>query len=119
MDSLSEEIAKGNFVRAAQLSASLDMPKEELHQIRRKALWRMSAINRNAPGTKKLAEQYWLSKEEVKGFLETLAKEQRKQGNEEGLESRYDLGTGRYLTFEEWLVVLIKDWKRLPALDTS
>jgi hypothetical protein len=119
MDSPSEEIAKGNFVRAAQLAASLDMPKQEVHQIRQKALWRMSAINRNAPGTKKLAKQYWLSKEELKKLLETMTKEQRKQGREEGLESRYDLGTGRYLTFEEWLDLLIKDWKRLPSLDTS
>jgi len=102
-DELRTEIEHGNFERAAILAVSLDVPEEEIQKLRLKALWQMSAIYRNAPGTKRLAQHYGVSKEELRQFLEKHAEEQSSQGNRRPLEPCYDLGIGKYLSFEEWI----------------
>ena len=112
MEDLRKEIAKGNFVRAAMLAAESDISSREVRQIRESALWQMAAINRNAPGTKKLAKQYWFSKEDVKIMLETMANQQKKHGNKKPFKNRYDPNTGRYLNFDEWKDLLLKNWER-------
>jgi len=91
MDSPSGKREKSNFVKAAQLASTLDIQSEEVYEIRRKALWQMSAMYRNALGTKVLAKHYRLSKAELKEILETMSKEHRKEGNEEGFKPRCDL----------------------------
>ena len=102
-DELRTEIEHGNFERAAILAVSLDVPEEEIHKLRLKALWQMSAVYRNASGTERLAQHYGVSKEELRQFLEKHAEEQSSQGNRRPLEPCYDLGTGKYLSFEEWV----------------
>ncbi len=102
-DELRTEIEHGNFERAAILAVSLDVPEEEIHKLRLKALWQMSAIYRNASGTNRLAQHYGVSKEELRQFLEKHAEEQNSQGNRRPLEPCYDLGTGKYLSFEKWM----------------
>jgi transcriptional regulator with AAA-type ATPase domain len=102
-DELRTEIEHGNFERAAILAVSLDIPEEEIQKLRLKALWQMSAVYRNAPGTKRLAQHYGISKEELRQFLEKHAEEQNSQGNRRPLEPCYDLGTGKYLSFEKWM----------------
>jgi hypothetical protein len=115
MDCLRKEVEKGNYVRAANLAATRNVSKRELLELRKRALWQMGAVCRNAPGTKTLAQQYWLSKEELRELLETMAEEHRRKGSKESTRKRYNLVTGKYLSFEEWLDLLVKDWKKLPA----
>jgi hypothetical protein len=114
-EELRAQVDRGDFVRAAHMAESLGADKEELQQIRLSALWQMSALYRNAPGTKRLAEQYGLSKNEVRQVLEAHAEEQKKAGNERPLRPRYDLSTGRYLSFEEWLDHFTKSWDKLSS----
>lgn len=114
-DELRSEIERGNFERAALLAASLDVPEEEIEDLRLKALWQISAVYRNAPGTKRLAQHYGISKEALRVFLVKRAAEQSKQGNRRPLEPCYDLSTGRHLSFEEWMDRLLKKWEKLTV----
>jgi len=114
-DELSTEIERRNFSRAAFLAASLDLPEQELQDLQVKALWQMAAMNRNAPGTKSLAQQYGLSSQEVRDILEQHAVEKRNAGDTKPLEPCYDLNTGNHLSFEEWMYHFLKRWDKLPV----
>jgi len=111
-DELRVEIEREHFVRAALLAASLGIGEEEIQDIRLKALRQISAEYRNAPGTKSLAQQYGFSKQKVKNLLEKYAEEKRKEGNDKVLAPCYDLRAGEYLSFEEWVDQLLKDWDK-------
>lgn len=114
-DELGAEIERKQFVRAATLAASCGISEEEIRALRLKALWQMSAEYRNAHGTKSLAQQYGLSKQEVREFLEKHAEEKRNEGNSKPLEPCYDIGTGEYLSFEEWMERLLRNWNKLSV----
>ena len=114
-DELRAEVEGGNFERAASLAASLDLPEEEVQDLRLKALWQMSAIYRNALGTKRLAQEYGVDKEELREFLEKSAEEKRREGNSKPLGPCYDLSAGRYLSFEEWMDNFLKNWDKLTV----
>ncbi len=105
----------GHFERAASPAASLDLSEEEVRDLRLKALWRMSAVYRNALGTKTLAQEYGVGKEEVREFLEKSAEEKRREGDSKPLGPCYDLSTGRYLSFEEWMDNFLKNWDKLSV----
>jgi len=75
----------------------------------------MSAVYRNAHGTKHLARQYGFSKEEVKKVLEEFVDEIKKEGNTKTLEPCYDYRTGKYLSFEEWMDHYWKIWDKLSV----
>jgi hypothetical protein len=114
-DELQDEIERGHFVRAAILAASVGLPEEEIQNLRYKALWQVSAAYRNAKATKRLAQDYVISKKELGEFLEKQAEETRRQGNSKALESCYDLSTGRYLSFEEWKDHFLRNWDKLTV----
>ena len=110
---LKAEIERGHYARAARVAASRGLPEEEIHELRCKALCQISAIYRNTPGTKILAQEYEFSKKEAKQILERYAEEKRKGGEEKTLEPCYDHGTGKYLSFEEWMHHFFKNWDKL------
>lgn len=112
-DELRTEIGRENFGRAALLASSLGVSEEEVRKLRLKALWQMSAVYRNAPGTKRLAQDYGFSKKELREFLEKHAEEKRREGDSKALEPCCDLSTGRYLSFEEWMDRFLKNWDKL------
>jgi hypothetical protein len=114
-EELRAEIEQGHLVRAAQVAGSIGLPPEEIQDIRTKALWDMAAVNRNAPGTKRLAQEYGLSKEGLKGLLESYAEERRREGDYKPLEPCYDISTGAYLIFEEWLNAFLRKYEKLPV----
>ncbi len=114
-DELRTEIEHGHFSKAALLAASLDLPEQELQDLRVKALWQMAAVYRNALGTKSLAQQYGLSKQEVRDLLEQHAVEKTNAGDTKPLEPCYDLNTGSHLSFEEWMYHFLKRWDKLPV----
>ncbi len=88
---------------------------DKMEDLKEKALWEMSAINRNRPGTKAISEKFGLSKDEVKKLLLKLMEDARSKGNTRPLDPCYDCSTGKYLSFEEWLEDLIKRWDRLKS----
>ncbi|UCF72016.1 MAG: hypothetical protein JSW35_07385 [Deltaproteobacteria bacterium] len=112
-DELRTEIERENFERAALLASSLGVSEEEIQKLWLKALWQMSAVYRNAPGTKRLAQNCGFSRKELGEFLEKHAEEKRKEGDSKALEPCYDLSTGRYLSFEEWMDRFLKNWDKL------
>jgi hypothetical protein len=112
-DQVKEEIGRRNYSRAALLAASLGLPEEELKDLRVRALWQMSALSRNLPGTKILAQQYGYSKAEVGELLRKRAAEEKEQGGYKSIEPCYDQDSGKYLAFEEWLDKLLKHWDKL------
>lgn len=114
-DELRSEVEGGSFERAASPAASLDLSEEEVQDLRRKALWQMSAVNRNALGTKRLAQEYGLGKKELREFLEKSAEEKRREGNSKPLGPCYDLSTGRYQSFEEWMDNFLDNWDKLTV----
>ncbi len=114
-DALKSEIERGHFVRAAVIAEQMGLPEDEIRNLRCKALGQMSAIYRNAHGTKHLAQQYGLSKEEVKKVLVELADEMKKEGKSKSLEPCYDYRTGKYLSFEEWVDHYLRIWDKLSA----
>jgi hypothetical protein len=109
-DQLKLEIERKHYARAALLAASLNHPAEEVRDLRVKALWQMSAVSRNAPGTIILGHDYGLTRNEVAECLRGKAKEEKEQGAYKALEPCYDQITGKYLSFEEWLEQLLKKW---------
>lgn len=112
-DELRIEIEAEQFQRAATLAASCGASEEEIQDLRLKALWQMSAVYRNAHGTKILAQQYGLSRQELREFLKKYAEDKRNEGNRKALEPCYDIGTGKYLSFEEWMGRFLKTWDKL------
>lgn len=114
-DELKTEIEHGHFSRAALLAASFGLPEQELRDLQVKALWQMAALYRNALGTKSLAQQYGLSKQEVRDLLGRHVEEKRNAGDTKSLEPCYDLNTGNYLSFEEWMYHFLKRWDKLPV----
>jgi predicted DsbA family dithiol-disulfide isomerase len=115
-EELREAIDRGHFVRAAHMAESAGLPQEEVNDIRAKALWEIAAVNRNALGTKRLAQEYGLSKEELKEFLEEQAEKRRSQGDFKPLEPCYDISTGTYMTFEEWMYSLFKRYDKVSVV---
>jgi hypothetical protein len=85
-DELRTEIERENFERAALVAGSPGVSEEEIQKLRLKALWQMSAVYRNAPGTKRFAQDYGFSKKEVREFLEKHAEEKRREGDSKALE---------------------------------
>ena len=112
-EALKTEIDQGNFERAILLASDLGLNQEETEALRFKALWQMSAIYRNASGTKKLAQEYGVTKEKLGDLLKNHAEEQRTHNNERPLMPKYDYRSGRHLSFEEWLENLLRDWNKL------
>jgi len=102
----------GLFVRAERLARELEL-HDQSQDLQRKALWQMAAVNRNMPGTKKLAEMYNLSKAEVITTLREILNSQKGDRENRTLEPCYDQYTGQYLPFEEWLNQLSKRWEKI------
>ena len=111
---LKAEINHGNFLRAVLLAESLKLPEKEIYDLRLKALWQMSALYRNALGTKKLALEYGFSKNKLRKFLEGYAQEMRNKGDDKPLKACYEYSAGNYLSFEEWVDYFFKNWEKLP-----
>lgn len=107
-DALQVERERKNFVRAAAIAASLGLPPNQLRDLQFQALWQM-AVNRNAPGTRRLAQQFGVSGRELKEFLEERVKHLGEAGNVKAFNACYDTTTGRYLSFREWMQVLTED----------
>jgi hypothetical protein len=112
-EELTAEIERSHFARAALLAASLGVDEEELRGLRLKALWQMSAVFRNGPGTKRLAQEYGFSKKEVGQILRQYAEKMREEGNIKPLEPCYDYKTDKHLTFEQWLDQSVKNWDKM------
>jgi hypothetical protein len=114
-DQLKEEISRKQYTRAALLAESLGLPAEEVKDLRLKALWQMSAVSRNLSGTKILAEQYGYSKAEVAELLAKRAVEEKERGEYKSIEPCYDHNSVKYLSFDEWLEKLLKQWDKLST----
>jgi len=112
-EELQEEIERGRFVRAAGIAQSMGLPREEVQDILTRALWEMAAVNRNALGTKKLAQEYGISKTELKELLEGYAEARIREGDHKTLEPCYDINTGTYLSFEQWMDSLMKNYDKV------
>ncbi|MEW6665714.1 MAG: hypothetical protein AB1512_10910 [Thermodesulfobacteriota bacterium] len=83
--------------------------------LRRRALGQISAVYRNAHGTRQLAQQYGISREQARQILLEFADEMKNKGNLKPLEPCYDYRTGRYLSFEEWIGHYLKTWENLST----
>lgn len=113
LEKMKLEIEQGNFERAVLLALDLGLKPEEVTEIKLKALWQMAVNNRNAMGTKKLAQDLEISKEELKVFLQKSVNEQREHGQQRFLTPRYDHQSGKYLDFEQWMEYFFKTWSKL------
>lgn len=112
-DELRSAIEKRHYVRASNLAVSLGAPQEQIEHLRKEALWQISAVFRNAAGTRILAEQQGLSKKDAEDYLRKRSEEERSRGDVKILEHTFDHHTNRYLTFEEWLDYLVRKWDKL------
>jgi len=108
-------IERGNFRRAALLGASLGLSQEEIKDLQQKAVWQMAAQNRNAAGTKKLAQEYGLTKAELRAFLQSGAQKMRSGGDDRVLRDCYDYSAGKHLSFEAWLDNFSKNWNKMAS----
>jgi DNA-directed RNA polymerase sigma subunit (sigma70/sigma32) len=114
-EALKNEIERGLFVRAVLLAEHMGLPEGEIKVLRHKALGKMSAIHRNPQGTRHIARQYGLSREEVRKILEEFADEMKNGGNNKPLEPCYDYSTGKYLSFEKWMDHYLKIWDKIAG----
>jgi hypothetical protein len=114
-DEIQGEIEGKRFVRAVALAKSSAVPLSEVKELRKKALWQMAAVFRNAGGSRVLCEEYGFSKEKAEETLRKLGEEQKSKGDTKTLEPTYDHSSGKYLAFEEWLNQFLKHWDELPT----
>lgn len=112
---LKTAIEKKHYARAVNLAVSLGAPQEQIEELRHEALWQISAVFRNAAGTRILAEQQGLSKKLVEDYLRKRLEEEGARGQAKILEPTFDHHTNRYLTFEAWLDFLVRKWDKLPS----
>lgn len=96
------EIERKNFVRAVRIARSIGMSEDTMRDLQLQALWQM-ALNRNAVGVKILAQEYGVSKRELKKYLENRAIKERINVKNKDLSACFDVTTGKYFNFEEWL----------------
>jgi hypothetical protein len=108
-----EELNRKHYARAALLAASLGLPEPGVRDLRIEALWQMSAVSRNLSGTRSLAQQYGYGKDELAAILRKRTEEEKAQGGYKSLEPCYDHNSGKYLSFEEWLDQLLRQWDKL------
>ena len=97
------------------MAESIALDKEGAQDTRARGLWEMAAVNRNAPGTKMLAQEYGLSKNELKNLLEQYAETRRSEGDLKPLEPCFDISTGSYLTFEQWMDSFLKKYDKVSV----
>lgn len=114
-DEIQSAIEAGRFVRAAALAKSAAVPLSEVKELRKKALWQMAAVFRNAGGARVLCEEYGFSKEKAEEILRKQAEEQKKKGDTKTLEPTYDQAESKYLSFKEWLDQFLKHWEKLST----
>ncbi len=107
-------VEQGQFLRAAYTALSQEPSEEKEAELNEKALWEMAALCRNVHGTKKIARDFDISKQEAARTLKKIAGEEMDRGNKKPLEPCYDLQTGEYLSFDQWLDNLLKKWDRIP-----
>ena len=107
---LSELLQRKQWLRAAKLASELGRPQEEIRDYHEKALWQMAAVNRNGPGTKTLASELGLGKQETTEILTRLLKINEKARE---LDPCYDHLSTQYLDFSQWMVHLERRWERL------
>jgi hypothetical protein len=103
-DELQAEVTRKNFVRAAEIAAARKVSSADLRNLRIEALWQM-ALDRNAPGMKRLALSYGISMQEIRQLFQERC---RHLGESNQIKDRgpcYDATTGRYLTLEAWVDV--------------
>lgn len=108
-DEVQTEVARRNYVRAAEIAAGGHLSAADVRSLRVEALWQM-ASNRNAPGTRRLARQYGISKAELKQLFAARARQLRDNGQIRSLDPCYDVTTGRYLSLEEWQDLHSQEW---------
>jgi hypothetical protein len=113
LDEFRSEVERKHHVRALNLGFSAGVTGEQIEALRRDALWQLSAVFRNAAGTRIFADQQGLSKKHVEEYLRKRCEEERNRGQAKVLEPTFDHHTNKYLTFEEWLDYLIKKWDKL------
>jgi len=112
-EQLNTLIEHRHFVRAAFLAERMGLPENKIRNLQQNALGQMAVIYRNAIGAKKLAQQYELSREDVKQILKHFSDNMKKEGNLKPLEPCHDYRTGKYLSFEEWINYYLKIWEKL------
>ena len=112
-NALTAEIERENFVRAVVLAEHMALPKEEIEDLRRKALGQIAAIYRNPHGMKGLARQNGYSRDDVKQILKQYAHKMKTEGNTKPLDPCYDYHTGNYLSFEEWMDYYLRRWDKI------
>lgn len=113
-DEVIAEQERGHFVRAAILALSLQLPDETIRELRSNALWQMAAEWRNPAGTKALADRFGITREDLEKQLLEMMGTRSGRGHTKSIEPAYDYRTGKYLSFEEWVADLMKNWNRIP-----
>jgi hypothetical protein len=101
-DELQAEVARQNFVRAAEIAAARNVSAAELRNLQIEALWQMT-LNRNAPGMNRLALSYGISMQEIRQLFQDRCRHLSESNQTRNLGPCYDGITGRYLTLEAWL----------------
>jgi len=105
-------IERGLFVQAEELARALGL-EAQAAQLRQKAICQMAAVNRNIPGTKKLAEAYGLGKAQVQEILQQYLRSATTKEKGRHLEACYDQSSGDYLSFDQWMAQLFKRWDKI------
>jgi hypothetical protein len=101
-DELQAEVARKNFLRAAEIAAARNVSAAELRNLRIEALWQM-ALDRNAPGMNRLALSYGISMQEIRQLFQERCRHLSESKQIKDLGPCYDGITGRYLTLEAWV----------------
>lgn len=101
-DELQAEVARKNFVRAAEIAAARNVSAAELRNLRIEALWQL-AMDRNAPGMNRLALSYDISMEEIRQLFQERCRHLSESKQLKDLGPCYDGITGQYLTLEAWV----------------
>lgn len=110
IEELTDLIKKKNWLRASRVASDLGRPEEEVRLYQEKALWQLAAVNRNGTGTKRLASDLGVKKEELISVLKRLSKENERARE---LEPCYYPMSESYLDFNQWVDALQKRWERL------
>jgi hypothetical protein len=114
-DELRSVVEKKHYLRALNFAVAAGVTQEQIEGLRKEALWQLSAVFRNAAGSRILAEQQGLSKKHVEEYLRKRSEEERSSGQVKILEPTFDHHTNKYLTFEEWLDYLVRKWDKLSV----
>lgn len=111
-EALRKAINNRCFQAAVRLALLLNLPEDEVRNLKEQALKQIACEYRNAVATRNLAREWEIPRAQLEEILTRAVKEFEATGNLKQAGPAYDINTGKYLTLNDWVQQFLKTFDR-------